>query len=129
MPLPDSGSYSCGKVSVYVKGTPIAAVVCPAGVCLSILSTAVKRFEHLRICWRVIEPLTNQTKSLCAWLSHDMLPTKSTLLKMSSVFDTLNQLILPPYGLDAGKFSMVQSPSICNSVGGVGLTKPLSVPP
>src|SRR5260221_5705337 len=105
MTLPDSGSYSCGKVSVYVKGTPIAAVVCPAGVCLSILSTAAKRFEHLRICWRVIEPLTNQTKALCAWLSHDMLPKKATVLKIGSVFTTVHQLILPPYGFDARKVS------------------------
>jgi len=47
------------------------------------------------MCWRVIEPLTNQTKSPCSWLSHDMLPLKTTLLKMSSVLFVLNQLMLP----------------------------------
>jgi hypothetical protein len=50
----------------------------------------------------VTEPFTNQTKSSCSWLSHDMLPMKSTLLKMSSVLFVLNQLMLPVYGFDAG---------------------------
>ena len=41
---PVAGSNSTGEVKVYLNGTPIAAVVCPAGFCLSIFSTGISRF-------------------------------------------------------------------------------------
>src|SRR5215467_10581321 len=59
-----------------------------------------------------------------------MLPMKSTLLKMTSApLRPPAKLMLEVSGLDAGKFSMVQSPSILICEGGLGLTKPFITPP
>src|SRR5215472_7570194 len=59
-----------------------------------------------------------------------MLPMKSTLLKMTSQpLPVPVKLMLEVSGLDAGKFSMVQFPSILICEGGTGLTKPSITPP
>src|SRR5215469_11978783 len=59
-----------------------------------------------------------------------MLPMKSTLLKMTSApLRPPAKLMLEVSGLDAGKFSMVQFPSILIWDGGTGLTKPFITPP
>src|SRR5215471_19137867 len=59
-----------------------------------------------------------------------MLPMKSTLLKMTSQpLPVPAKLMLEVSGLDAGKFSMVQFPSILICEGGTGLTKPSITPP
>src|SRR5690348_13283452 len=105
----------------------MVAVVCPAGTCLSILSTGTNRFVHWRTCCRVIDPLTNQTALLCT-LSQERFPTKSTLSMMSRWFVVLSRLTLRVYGVEAGKLRMVQSPSRCRFDGTV-LTLPSITPP
>src|SRR5258708_39490650 len=75
-----------------------------------------------------MEPLTNQIKFPFT-LSQDMLPMKSTLSKTSSqALPVPEKLMLEVSGLDAGKFRIVQFPSILICGGGTGLTKP-SIPP
>src|ERR1700758_1749068 len=81
------------------------------------------------MCGRVIEPLTNQTKFPCD-LSQERLPTKSTLSKISSQpLPVPAKLMLEVSGSDAGKFRIVQFPSILICEGGTGLTKPSITPP
>src|SRR6516164_3246458 len=81
------------------------------------------------MCWRVIEPLTNQMKFPCD-LSQERLPMKSTLSKMTSQpLPVPVKLTLEVSGLDAGKFRMVQFPSMLIWEGGAGLTKPSITPP
>src|SRR5262249_60506909 len=59
-----------------------------------------------------------------------MLPMKRTLLKMTSQpLPVPAKLMLEVSGLDAGKFWMVQFPSILICEGGTGLTKPSITPP
>src|SRR5712664_2748507 len=120
---------SCWKVSVYVKGTPIETKGGPGGFSLSILSTGTKRFAHPKTCAPVIEPFTNQMKFPCD-LSQARLPVKSTLSKMTSQpLPVPVKLMLEVSGLDAGKFRIVQFPSILIWEGGTGLTKPSITPP
>src|SRR5216683_130198 len=120
---------SCGKVSVYVKGTPIETKGGPGGFSLSILSTGTKRFAHPKTCAPVIEPFTNQMKFPCD-LSQERLPVKSTLSKMTSQpLPVPVKLMLEVSGSDAGKFRIVQFPSILICEGGTGLTKPSITPP
>src|SRR6266852_8862183 len=58
-------------------------------------------------------------------LSQDMLPMISTLSKMTSQpLPVPEKLMLEVNGLDAGKFRIVQFPSILICEGGTGLTKP-----
>src|SRR5215471_11142512 len=81
------------------------------------------------MCWRVIEPLTNQMKFPCD-LSQARLPMKSTLSKMTSQpLPVPVKLMLEVRGLDAGKFRIVQFPSILICEGGTGRTKPSITPP
>src|SRR6516165_2170027 len=116
-------------VSVYVKGTPIETKGGPGGFSLSILSTGAKRFAQFKMCARVIEPLTNQMKFPCD-LSQERLPMKSTLSKTTSQpLPVPSKLMLEVSGLDAGKFRMVQFPSILICEGGTGLAKPSITPP
>jgi hypothetical protein len=78
----------------------------------------------------VKEPLTNQIAFPCT-LSQDMLPMKATLSKVTSQLVGLlpKKLMLEVSGLVAGKFRIVQLPSILICVGGTGLTKPSIKPP
>src|SRR2546425_12708476 len=63
-------------------------------------------------------------------LSQEMLPMKSTLSKMTSQpLPVPEKLMLEVSGLDAGKFRIVQLPSILICEGGTGLTKPSITPP
>src|SRR5712664_3412011 len=63
-------------------------------------------------------------------LSQDMLPMKATLSKMTSQpLPVPVKLMLEVSGLDAGKFRIVQFPSILICEGGTGLTKPSITPP
>src|SRR5258706_1925084 len=81
------------------------------------------------MCARVVEPLTNQMKFPCD-LSQERLPTKSTLSKTTSQpLPVPEKLMLEVSGLDAGKFRIVQFPSILICEGGTGLTKPSITPP
>src|SRR5262245_49316514 len=81
------------------------------------------------MCARVTEPLTNQTKFPCD-LSQERLPMKLTLSKTSSQpLPVPSKLMLEVSGLDAGKFRIVQSPSMLICEGGTGLTKPSITPP
>src|SRR5215469_1340084 len=81
------------------------------------------------MCPRVIEPLTNQMKFPCD-LSQERLPMKSTLSKMTSQpLPVPAKLMLEVSGLDAGKFRIVQFPSILICEGGTGLTEPSIRPP
>src|SRR5215472_12237661 len=81
------------------------------------------------MCPRVSEPLTNQMKFPCD-LSQERLPRKSTLSKMSSQpLPVPVKLMLEVRGLDAGKFRIVQFPSILICEGGAGLTNPSITPP
>src|SRR5260370_34489461 len=76
-----------------------------------------------------MEPLTNQMKLPCD-LSQEMLPMKSTLSNMTSApLRVPAKLMLEVSGLDAGKFLIVQFPSILICEGGTGLTKPSITPP
>src|SRR5712671_7377056 len=76
-----------------------------------------------------MEPLTNQIKFPFT-LSQDMLPMKSTLSKMTSQpLPVPAKLMLEVSGLDAGKFRIVQFPSILICEGGTGVTKPSIMPP
>src|SRR5262249_55446227 len=76
-----------------------------------------------------IEPFTNQMKFPCT-LSQDMLPMKSTLSKTTSQpLPVPAKLMLLVSGFDAGKFRIVQFPSILICEGGAGLTKPSITPP
>src|ERR1700746_3891288 len=78
---------------------------------------------------RVTEPFTNQIKFPCD-LSQERLPMKSTLSKTSSQpLPVPAKLMLEVSGLDAGKFRIVQFPSILICEGGTGLTKPSITPP
>src|SRR5215470_14524688 len=71
-----------------------------------------------------MEPLTNQMKFPCD-LSQEMLPMKSTLLKMTSQpVPVPVKLMLEVSGLETGKFWIVQFPSILICEGGFGLTRP-----
>src|SRR5262252_8443048 len=100
----------------------------PGGFSLSILSTGTKRFSQSGRSV-VVEPLTNQIKFPCT-LSQDMLPMKSTLSKTTSQpLPVPAKLILEVSGLDAGKFRMMQLPSMLICEGGTGLTKPSITPP
>ena len=82
MTVPLRGSNNTGDVSLYLNGTPIEAVVWPAGFCLSIFSTGMNRFWQF--AWiPVDEPLTNQmwwpaTALQAIW------PVCTTLSKMTS---------------------------------------------
>src|SRR5260370_14129660 len=77
----------------------------------------------------VMEPLTNQMKFQCT-LSQEMLPMKSTLSNMTSApLRVPAKLMLEVSGLDAGKFRIVQFPSILICEGGTGVTKPSITPP
>src|SRR5215468_6279614 len=59
-----------------------------------------------------------------------MLPMYTTLSKMTSTpLRVPTKLMLLVSGLDAGKFRIVQSPSILICEGGEGLTKPSITPP
>src|SRR5215468_5171214 len=59
-----------------------------------------------------------------------MLPMKSTLSKTTSQpLPVPAKLMLEVSGLDAGKFRIVQFPSILICEGGAGLTKPSITPP
>src|SRR5215472_8232733 len=59
-----------------------------------------------------------------------MLPMKSTLLKMTSQpVPVPVKLMLEVSGLETGKFSIVQFPSILICEGGLGLTRPSIKPP
>src|SRR5262245_51178821 len=59
-----------------------------------------------------------------------MLPIKSTLSKMTNQpLPVPAKLMLEVSGLDAGKFRIVQFPSILICEGGTGLTKPSITPP
>src|SRR5258706_5775899 len=81
------------------------------------------------MCARVIEPLTNQIKFPCT-LSQARLPMKSTLSKTTSQpLPVPAKLILEVSGFEAGKFRIVQFPSILICEGGTGLTKPSITPP
>src|SRR5215469_16136763 len=81
------------------------------------------------MCARVKEPLTNQIAFPCT-LSQDMLPMKSTLSKMTSQpLPVPEKLMLEVSGLDAGKFRIVQFPSMLICEGGTGVTKPSITPP
>src|SRR2546426_8885883 len=63
-------------------------------------------------------------------LSQERLPTKSTLSKTTSQpLPVPEKLMLEVSGLDAGKFRIVQFPSILICEGGTGLTKPSITPP
>src|SRR5229473_2056943 len=63
-------------------------------------------------------------------LSQEMLPMKRTLSKMTSQpLPVPAKLMLEVSGLDAGKFRIVQFPSILICEGGTGLTKPSITPP
>src|SRR5712691_9815461 len=63
-------------------------------------------------------------------LSQERLPVKSTLSKMTSQpLPVPVKLMLEVSGLDAGKFRIVQFPSILICEGGTGLTKPSITPP
>src|SRR5690348_17507383 len=63
-------------------------------------------------------------------LSQERLPVKSTLSKMTSQpLPVPVKLMLEVRGLDAGKFRIVQFPSILICEGGLGLTKPSITPP
>src|SRR5262249_11606867 len=76
-----------------------------------------------------IEPFTNQIKFPCT-LSQDMLPIKLTLSKTTSQpLPVPAKLMLEVSGLNAGKFRIVQLPSILICEGGTGLTKPSITPP
>src|SRR5258707_3701590 len=76
-----------------------------------------------------MEPLTNQIKFPFT-LSQDMLPMKSTLSKMTSQpLPVPEKSMLELSGLDAGKFRIVQFPSILICEGGTGLTRPSITPP
>src|SRR5262252_1326097 len=76
-----------------------------------------------------MEPLTNQMKFPCD-LSQEMLPMKSTLLKMTSQpLPVPVKLMLEVSGLETGKFWIVQFPSILICEGGFGLTRPSITPP
>src|SRR5438132_12177300 len=81
------------------------------------------------MCARVVEPLTNQTKFPCD-LSQKRWPTKSTLSKTArQPLPVPEKLMLEVSGLDAGKFRIVQFPSILICEGGTGLRKPSITPP
>src|SRR5215475_9830619 len=81
------------------------------------------------MCARVTEPLTNQMKFPCT-LSQERLPMKSTLSKTTSQpLPVPVKLTLEVSGLEAGKFRIVQFPSILICEGGTGLTKPSITPP
>src|SRR5438093_13540535 len=100
----------------------------PGGFCLSIFSTGMKRFCQVGRTV-VLEPFTNQMKFPCD-LSQARLPVKSTLSKMTSQpLPVPVKLMLEVSGLDAGKFRIVQLPSILICEGGTGLTKPSITPP
>src|SRR5260370_13765956 len=76
-----------------------------------------------------MEPLTNQIKFPFT-LSQDMLPMKSRLSKMTrQPLPVPAKLMLEVSGLDAGKFRIVQFPSILICEGGTGLTRPSITPP
>src|SRR5215475_7965151 len=76
-----------------------------------------------------MEPLTNQMKFLCDLLQ-EMLPMKSTLLKMTSQpVPVPVKLMLEVSGLETGKFWIVQFPSILICEGGLGVTRPSIRPP
>src|SRR5215471_18606065 len=71
-----------------------------------------------------MEPLTNQSAFPCT-LSQAMLPMKSTLSNMTTAPVRVPvKLMLEVRGLDAGKFRIVQVPSILICEGGAGVTKP-----
>src|SRR5215831_8974274 len=81
------------------------------------------------MCARVIEPFTNQMKFPCT-LSQERLPMKSTLSKTTSQpLPVPVKLTLEVSGLEAGKFRIVQFPSILICEGGTGLTKRSITPP
>src|SRR5260370_4996258 len=101
----------------------------PGGFSLSIVSTGTNRFAHDTTCAPAIEPFTNQMKFPCD-LSQERLPVKSTLSKMTSQpLPVPVKLMLEVSGLDAGKFRIVQFPSILICEGGTGVTKPSITPP
>src|SRR5215472_17408648 len=108
----------------------MVAVVWPAGFCLSIFSTGINRFWQFGLI-PLDEPLVNQMKFPCEFKLQDMLPVNTTLTKTSSQDVGLlpNQLMLEVSGLDAGKFRIVQLPSILICEGETGLTKPSITPP
>src|SRR5262245_45926363 len=108
----------------------MVAVVWPAGFCLLIFSTGIKRFWQLGLI-PLDEPLVNQMKFPCDCKLQDILPVNTTLSKMSSQDVGLlpNQLILEVSGLDDGKFRIVQLPSMLIWEGETGLTKPSITPP
>src|SRR5437899_11761328 len=63
-------------------------------------------------------------------LSQEMLPMKSTLSKMTSQpLPVPVKLMLEVSGLDAGKFRIVQLPSMLICEGRTGVTKPSITPP
>src|SRR2546428_2579398 len=82
MTVPDAGSNRTGIVSLYVKGTPMVAVVWPGGFCLLIFSTGTKRFWQPALSV-LDELLVNQIWCPRTAL-HDILPVNTTLSKMMS---------------------------------------------
>src|SRR5690349_225069 len=108
----------------------MVAVGWPAGFCLSIFSTGTKRFWQFGLI-PLDEPLVNQMKFPCDCKLQDILPVNTTLSKMSSQDVGLLpfQLMLEVSGLEAGKFRIVQLPSILICEGETGLTKPSITPP
>src|ERR1051325_2447425 len=102
----------------------MAAVVWPAGFCLLIFSVGIKRFWQSGLS-PLTEPLVNQMKFPCALLQ-DILPLKTTLSKTTSQLVGLlpKKLTLEVNGLAAGKFRMIQLPSISMCARGTGVTLP-----
>src|SRR5262245_9035825 len=112
MTVPVAGSNRTGILNLYVKGMPTVAVVWPAGFCLSIFSTGIRRLRQL--CLRLlVEPLVNQRKFPWEFKLHDMLPVNTTSLKMTSQDVGLlpTKLMFEVSGLDAEKCWNVQLPS------------------
>src|SRR5215472_2291454 len=97
----------------------------PTGFHLSIFSTGIKRFWQFGLI-PLVDPLVNQRKFPCEFKLQDILPVNTTLSKMTSQDVGLLpfQLMLEVSGLVAGKFLIVQLPSILICEGETGLTKP-----
>src|SRR5215471_14963668 len=103
----------------------MVAVVWPAGFCLSIFSTGIMRFWQLCLI-SLDELLVNQIEWPATALQA-MLPVCTTLSKITShrlglLPGFVKKLKLVVSGLDAGKFLIVQLPSIWIWEGGTGLT-------
>src|SRR5438477_9548276 len=83
MTVPVAGSNKVGIVSLYVKGTPMVAVVWPAGFCLLIFSTGIRRFRQVALSV-LDEPFVNHMRFPCEFKLQDILPVNTTLSKMTS---------------------------------------------